>query len=115
ASGTLPRPASRAPVLWARRDCVVGCGTDGAANGKPERTPLAKCTFYPNLPVHHGDQSLGDRQPQSSAPILTRARAVYLRKHLKELPLGLSRDPDAGVDNRKMQHRLGRVGLDARD
>jgi hypothetical protein len=73
ASEALPLLASWAPVHGARRDRVAGSRADSEADGKPERTPLARCTLYPNIPVHHGDQSLGDRQPEPGAAILARA------------------------------------------
>ena len=73
ASETLSRLASRAPVHGARQGRVAGSCAAGEANGKPESTALSRCTLHPDISVHHGDQSLGDREPEPSAAILARA------------------------------------------
>src|SRR5205085_5871037 len=106
------RPEAVQCACW---DHVTRGRADREARGTPEGTSLAWCTLHAYIPMHHGHQALRDREPEPGAPILARGRSVHLRKGLKELLLGLSRDADAGIANGKIQHSFGGVGLDACD
>src|SRR6185503_2663473 len=71
--------------------------------GHDEPASLADFAFDANLAAHEGDESRGDREPQSRAPVLSCRGRVGLRERIKDLQLLVDGNPDTRVAHHETQ------------
>ncbi len=69
----------------------------GQGQLEPERRAATGCAAQADLPAHHLDQALGDRQPQAATTETSGGRAVGLAEGAEQARLRLRVDADAAI------------------
>ena len=100
-------PSSARGFAMRRAPAAAASGRSKVAR-EEERAAAALRALDPEPSAHELDQAQGNRQAQSRAAVTPRRRAVGLGERLKDLPLFLRRNADAGVADGKVErHAIG--------
>ena len=69
---------------------------------EPEGTANARFAFHADLPAHHFDQLLADRQPQTRTAVFARGGTIRLGEAFENGGLPFVGNADAGILHRKV-------------